>query len=122
MKERMKARAPQEEKAKDTVLINGIGFVAACVSRRNSAGSDSDTRWHEAHRQQLLLPGGFRDFANPCNERPCSPGSTASTLAERSFDRRTLPFEIGGPKVSSKLCLLHTKVSMHEFLPAHSPA
>ena len=44
MKERMKARAPQEEKAKDTVLINGIGFVAACVSRRNSAGSDSDTR------------------------------------------------------------------------------
>jgi hypothetical protein len=44
MKERMKARAPQEEKAKDTVLINGIGFVAASVSRRNSAGSDSDTR------------------------------------------------------------------------------
>ena len=37
MKERMKARAPQEEKAKDTVLINGIGFVAVCVSRRNSA-------------------------------------------------------------------------------------
>ena len=39
----MKARA-QEEKAKDTVLINGIGFVAACVSRQNSAGSGSDTR------------------------------------------------------------------------------
>ena len=32
--------ASQEEKAKDTVLINGIGFVAACVSRPIS---DSDS-------------------------------------------------------------------------------